>query len=127
MPTLSIVVPAHGDGYTDTVASPRGTAFDAIRDFRPDHILIALRGADHDAWQERHLIDDIRLRFHIPITVFELDRAGHVPPCRGVEPAPQCRPVAGSGPCGLAREDRAGSVRADGLRDGRGGCSSAPL
>jgi hypothetical protein len=53
---------------------------DAIRAFRPDHILIALRGADHDAWQERQLVDRALERFHIPITVFEIDRAGHVPP-----------------------------------------------
>lgn len=55
------------------------TAFaDAIREFRPDHILVALRGADHAAWQERGLLDSLR-EFHIPITVFEIDRAGHVP------------------------------------------------
>jgi hypothetical protein len=53
------------------------TAFaDAIRSFRPDHILVALRAPDHDAWQERNLVDSIRGRFGIPITVFELDRAG---------------------------------------------------
>ena len=57
------------------------TAFDdAIRAFRPDHILIALRSADHEAWQERGLIDALRRDFHIPMTVFEIDRAGHVPP-----------------------------------------------
>jgi hypothetical protein len=57
------------------------TAFeDAIRAFRPDHILIALRSADHDAWQERGLIDALRRDFHIPMTVFEIERAGHVPP-----------------------------------------------
>ena len=56
------------------------TAFaDAIADFGPDHILIALRSRDHAAWQERHLIDRIRDDFHIPMTVFELDRAGTVP------------------------------------------------
>jgi hypothetical protein len=56
------------------------TAFaDAIRNFRPDHILVAMRSADHDAWQEQHLIDELRQRFHVPITVFEIDRAGHVP------------------------------------------------
>lgn len=59
------------------------TAFeDAIRDFEPDHILLALRSADHDAWQERHLIDDLRREFHVPITVFEIDRAGRVPSSR---------------------------------------------
>ena len=51
------------------------TAFaDAIRDFRPDHILIALRAGDHSGWQERGLLDQIR-ELGIPITVFELDRA----------------------------------------------------
>ncbi len=51
---------------------------DAIRDFRPNHILIALRGSDHSAWQERGLLDQIR-EFGIPITVFDLDRAGRPP------------------------------------------------
>jgi hypothetical protein len=56
------------------------TAFaDAIRAFRPAHILIAVRSADHDAWQERGLIDALRRDFHIPMTVFEIDQAGRVP------------------------------------------------
>jgi hypothetical protein len=56
------------------------TAFaDAIRQFRPDHILVALRGADHAAWQEHGLVDAVLASFHIPITVFEIDRGGHVP------------------------------------------------
>ena len=55
------------------------TAFaDAIRDSPPDHILIALRSSDHSGWQERGLLDQIR-EFGIPITVFELDRAGRTP------------------------------------------------
>jgi hypothetical protein len=57
------------------------TAFDdAIRSFGPDHILIALRSADHSAWQEQGLIDALRSAFAIPMTVFEIDRAGRVPP-----------------------------------------------
>ena len=56
------------------------TAFaDAVRRFRPDHILLALRAADHAAWQERGLTDRVREGFHIPLTIFEIDRAGHVP------------------------------------------------
>ena len=56
------------------------TAFDdAVRDFRPDHILIALRGAEQAGWQERGLIDRVRERFRLPITVFEIDPGGHVP------------------------------------------------
>ena len=55
------------------------TAFaDAVREFLPDHILIALRGSDHSGWQERGLLDQIRA-FGIPITIFELDRAGRPP------------------------------------------------
>ena len=55
------------------------TAFeDAIRVSRPDHILIALRSGDHSGWQERGLLDQIR-ELGIPITVFELDRAGRTP------------------------------------------------
>jgi hypothetical protein len=56
------------------------TAFeDAVRTFRPDHILVALRGADHAAWQERGLIDAVLEAFHVPVTVFEIDPAGQVP------------------------------------------------
>jgi hypothetical protein len=77
-------------GHLDTLApeaSVRGrigddtpfTAFsEAIRDFLPDHILIALRASDHSGWQERGLLDQIR-ELGIPITVFELDRAGRPP------------------------------------------------
>ena len=55
------------------------TAFaDAIREFSPDHILIALRSSDHSGWQERGLLDQLR-EFGIPITVFELNRAGRPP------------------------------------------------
>jgi hypothetical protein len=56
------------------------TAFiDAVRRFDPDHILMAMRAADHSAWQERQLTDRVRRAFHIPFTVFEIDRHGHVP------------------------------------------------
>ena len=51
---------------------------DAIREFLPDHILIALRSSDHSGWQERGLLDQI-VEFGIPITVFELDQAGRPP------------------------------------------------
>lgn len=77
-------------GHIETLAGEAGirgrvgddtpfTAFsDAIRDFLPDHILIALRSGDQSGWQERGLLDQIR-EFGIPITVFELDRAGQPP------------------------------------------------
>jgi len=52
---------------------------DAVRLFAPNHILIALRATDSSGWQENHLTERVLERFHIPITVFELDRAGRVP------------------------------------------------
>jgi hypothetical protein len=59
--------------------TPMTALHDAMRKFDPDHILIALRASDHDAWQEQGLLDEIRHAFHIPMTVFEIDRAGRVP------------------------------------------------
>lgn len=58
--------------------TPRTAFADAIRDFAPDHILIALRAGDHSGWQERGLLDELR-GFGIPLTVFELDRKGRAP------------------------------------------------
>ena len=43
---------------------------DAIREFRPDHIVIVLRSAEHEGWQERGLIDQVIARFGLPLTVF---------------------------------------------------------
>jgi nucleotide-binding universal stress UspA family protein len=55
------------------------TAFDdAVADFRPDHILIALRSSEHANWQERGLIKHVQHRFGIPVTTFAVDPGGHV-------------------------------------------------
>jgi hypothetical protein len=43
---------------------------DAVEEFRPDHILIALRGPATADWQERGLIEKILVRFGLPVTVF---------------------------------------------------------
>ena len=59
--------------------TPLSAFADAVRRFRPDHILIGLRASDHSAWQERRLTDKVREGFHIPLTIFEIDRGGHVP------------------------------------------------
>jgi hypothetical protein len=73
--TLAKDATVHGQVGDDTPF----TAFaDAIRGWLPNHILIALRSSDHSGWQERGLLDQIR-EFGIPITVFELDRAGRTP------------------------------------------------
>ena len=68
-------VPAEGRVGDETPL----TAFDdAVRDFRPDHILIALRGAENAGWQERGLVDQVRARFRLPLTVFEIGPEGRV-------------------------------------------------
>jgi hypothetical protein len=46
---------------------------DAVRSFAPDHILIALRGAQDADWQERGLVDQVRRRFGLPVTVFVVE------------------------------------------------------
>jgi hypothetical protein len=53
---------------------------DAVRTFHPDHILIALRPAEEAAWQEQHLLDQVKERFQLPTTVIEVDRGGDTPP-----------------------------------------------
>ena len=45
---------------------------DAISDFHPDHVLIALRGPDESGWQERGLIEQVFGRFRLPMTVFAI-------------------------------------------------------
>jgi hypothetical protein len=59
--------------------TPLSAFTDAVRRFRPDHILLVLRASDHAEWQERGLADRVREDFQIPLTVFEIDRGGHVP------------------------------------------------
>jgi hypothetical protein len=45
---------------------------DAVSDFQPQHILIAMRGANDAGWQERGLIDKVLERFDLPVTVFTI-------------------------------------------------------
>jgi hypothetical protein len=48
---------------------------DAVRNFHPNHLLIALRSSDEAGWQERGLLDQLRGRYRIPITIFEIGSA----------------------------------------------------
>ena len=69
---------AHVNGETSEESAI--TAFsDAVAAFDPDHILIALRSAEHADWQERGLIDKVTRKFDLPMTIFDLDREGHSP------------------------------------------------
>jgi hypothetical protein len=58
--------------------TPLSAFADAVRRFEPDHILVALRASDHSGWQERQLTERVVAAFHIPLTIFEIDRAGRV-------------------------------------------------
>ena len=50
---------------------------DAVTEFEPDHILIALHVSEHANWQERRLIEHVENRFRLPVTTFAVDPAGH--------------------------------------------------
>ena len=56
---------------------------DAVTEFEPDHILIALHVSDHANWQERRLIEHVEKRFLLPVTTFAVDPAGHTPTADG--------------------------------------------
>jgi hypothetical protein len=45
---------------------------DAIRDFAPDHLLIALRAGEDSGWQEQGLLEQVQHRFGLPTTAFSL-------------------------------------------------------
>lgn len=55
------------------------TAFaDAVAQFHPDHILVALRSSEHANWQERRLVRHVKERFGLPLTAYVVDPRGHV-------------------------------------------------
>jgi hypothetical protein len=51
---------------------------DAVADFKPDHILLALRTSEHANWQEHRLAEHIKARFGLPLTTYAVDPGGHV-------------------------------------------------
>lgn len=56
---------------------------DAVAEFKPDHILIALRSPEHANWQERRIIERIEARFGLPVTTYTVDPKGHTSPAGG--------------------------------------------
>jgi hypothetical protein len=52
---------------------------DAVADFEPDHILLALRSPEHANWQEHRLGEHVKERFCLPLTTYAIDPGGHVP------------------------------------------------
>jgi nucleotide-binding universal stress UspA family protein len=66
---------AHASG-----AAARGSVMtviaDAVLEFKPDHILLALRSTEHANWQERGLVKHIEHRFGLPVTTYAVDPQG---------------------------------------------------
>ena len=56
---------------------------DAVADFTPDHILLALRNSEHANWQERRLIEHIEERFGLPVTAYGVDIRGQTASAAG--------------------------------------------
>ena len=56
---------------------------DAVADFTPDHILLALRSSKHANWQERRLIEHIEQRFDLPVTAYGVDDRGRTASAAG--------------------------------------------
>jgi nucleotide-binding universal stress UspA family protein len=70
----------HSIGAHASGAAARGSVLtviaDAVLEFKPDHILLALRSSEHANWQERGLVKHIEHRFGLPVTTYAVDRQG---------------------------------------------------
>jgi nucleotide-binding universal stress UspA family protein len=70
----------HAIGADADGAGGRGSVIevitDAVADFDPDHLLIALHVSTHANWQEHRLIEHVEDRFRLPISTFAVDPAG---------------------------------------------------
>ena len=62
---------AHNRGSVLTVIA------DAVEDFKPDHMLLALRSSEHANWQERGLKERLEKRFGLPLISYAVDPRGH--------------------------------------------------
>lgn len=70
----------HSIGAHASGAAARGSVMtvvaDAVAEFKPDHILVALRSSQHANWQERGLVKHIEQRFGLPVTTYAVDPRG---------------------------------------------------
>jgi nucleotide-binding universal stress UspA family protein len=77
----------HAIGAHASGAAARGSVLtvvaDAVAEFKPDHILVALRSSEHANWQERGLVKHIEQRFGLPVTAYAVDRRGHASSAQG--------------------------------------------
>jgi hypothetical protein len=67
----AVGTPARGSVGSD---DPLVAFEDAIREFEPDHLLVALRPGEQAGWQERNLSHEVLARFGLPVTFFVVER-----------------------------------------------------
>ena len=63
---------AHASGWAGR-GSVLTVIADAVAEFKPDHIVLALRSSEHANWQERKLTEHVEERFGLPLTTFAVD------------------------------------------------------
>ena len=68
---------AHASGVAGR-GSVLAVIADAVADFKPDHILLALRTSEHANWQEHRLAEHVKARFGLPLTTYAVGPGGHV-------------------------------------------------
>src|SRR3954451_6183051 len=56
---------------------------DAVADFMPDHILLALRSSEHANWKECRLVEHIEQLFDLPVTAYGVDDRGRTASAAG--------------------------------------------
>ena len=56
---------------------------DGVERVEPDHVLLALRSAEHANWQERGLVEHVERRFGLPVTSYAVDPLGHASTAHG--------------------------------------------
>src|SRR4051794_9183234 len=70
----SLGADARGDPLRGSVLT---VLTDAVEMFKPDHIVLALRSAEHANWQEHRLVEHVEQRFGLPVTCYAVDPRGH--------------------------------------------------
>ena|SRR5436190_14983196 len=50
---------------------------DAVEEYKPDHVVLALRSSEHANWQEHRLVEHVEHRFGLPVTSYAVDPQGH--------------------------------------------------
>jgi hypothetical protein len=94
---LLFIADAAGEVFVLTPTLPGPVIADVVRDFDPDHIVLALRSVTHRNWQEHRLVEHIEDCFRLPLTTYAVDADGHTPAAARLRhrTGPKAKPVAG--------------------------------